>query len=77
VGKAASAGVSMAYSDIARAALTKVIGEGGASTILFYTKEPHEEDFEKRLRGILGKGADVVIQELDERLKASEATNGH
>jgi hypothetical protein len=72
MGKDMGAGASQAYADIAKAALTKVIGAGGASSILFYTGEPREEDFEKRLRGVLGLGADVILLELYEELAKSK-----
>jgi hypothetical protein len=72
----AGQGKSSVYAEIVREALTKVIGKEGPSTILFFTGEPRPEDFERKLRGILGAGADVILHEMAEgleKLKASDS----
>jgi len=50
------------YAKKAHGALVFFMGSTGASTVLVYTGEPRAEDFEAKLRKVLGNGAASMIQ---------------
>ena len=50
------------YAKKAKGALVFFMGRTGASTVLVYTGEPRAEDFESKLRKVLGNGATTIIQ---------------
>jgi hypothetical protein len=60
------------YAKKAKGALVFFMGHTGASAVLVYTGEPRAEDFESKLRGVLGKGASALIQ----RTAEERATQG-
>jgi len=51
-----------------RAALSDIVGDSGASAILFYLGEPDPKTFEAKLAAIMGEGAaKLVMQDLQRR----------
>jgi hypothetical protein len=51
-----------------RATLTGIVGDSGASAILFYLGEPDPKTFEAKLAAIMGEGAaKLVMQDLRRR----------
>ena len=61
-----------------RAALSDIIGDSGASAILFYLGEPDPKTFEAKLAAIMGEGAArLVIQDLKRRTQEAPAPDKH
>lgn len=56
-----------------RAALKNILGDSGATAILFYIGETTPDTFETKLRSILGNGAPIVLQEV-KRLTGAEGS---
>ena len=63
------------YAKTAKGALVFILGRSGASATMLYTGEPHVEDFESKLRGVLGNGAATVIRHMAER-EADQSKEG-
>jgi len=62
-----------AYAKSAKGAMVYILGKNGASRVMFYTGEPNMKDFESKLHGVLGNGADTVIRRMaEERAGPSE-----
>jgi hypothetical protein len=56
------------FGALVRAALSDIVGDSGASAILFYLGEPDPKTFESKLAAIMGEGAaKLVIQDLQRR----------
>ena len=61
-----------------RAALSDIVGDSGASAILFYLGEPDPKTFETKLAAIMGAGAArLVIQDLQRRKEEAPAPHKH
>jgi hypothetical protein len=57
------------YTKVAKGAMVYILGKNGASRVMFYTGEPNLKDFERKLHGVLGNGADTVIRRIAEEMK--------
>lgn len=55
-----------AYAKSAKGAMVFFLGKTGASRVMFYTGEPDMADFESKLQGVLGNGAQTVIRRMAE-----------
>ena len=66
------------FGALVRAALSDIIGDSGASAILFYVGEPNPKTFESKLTAIMGEGAaKLVIQDLKRRNGEAPAPHKH
>jgi hypothetical protein len=54
------------YAKTAKGAMIFILGKNGARKVIFYTGEPQIEDFESKLHGVLGNGAETVIRHMAE-----------
>jgi hypothetical protein len=64
------------FGALVRAALSGIVGDSGASAILFYLGEPDPKTFESKLTAIVGEGAaKLIIQDIQRR--GGEAPSPH
>ena len=64
------------YAKTAKGALVFILGKNGAAKTMLYTGDPHMDDFESKLHGILGNGAATVIRHMAERERKEASSRG-